>query len=144
MQTNSKRTTAGSCRRFCAKAVVAIIGAVSLSVTGIWAAETPETVLVTFHVKPAKADELAQLLTRSWSTYQRLGMVLDKPHFVVRSKESDANFFELLSWRSHSMPDTAPAEVRELWNQMEALCEPRNNRSGIEFVEVELMSGQKD
>lgn len=109
-----------------------------------WAAESPETVLVTFHVKHGKAGELQQLLSRSWATYQRLGLVLREPHIIARSSEEngDITFFELFSWKSHGVPDSAPVEVRDLWNEMEALCEGRSGQSGINFVEVNILTAE--
>ena len=121
---------------------VTVIAAISIG-TGC-AAEPPETVLVTFHVKSGKADELNELLARSWTTYERLGLVLPQPHIIARSTEGETTFFELFSWKRNGIPDSAPAEVRELWDQMEALCEPRAGQSGIDFVEVDLVRGARE
>ena len=116
------------------------------------AAETdPETVLVTYHVREGKTDELvvhssgkkltyAQLLDKAWATYQRLGMVLDKPHLVMKGKEKGGVFMaEILRWKSHSAPDNAPAEVFALWDEMQKLCEKRGERDGIEIRETEML-----
>ena len=108
------------------------------------AAETdPETVLVTYHVKEGKADDLAQLLDRAWATYERLGMVRDQPHMVMKGKEKGGVFMaEILPWKSHAAPDNAPAEVFGLWNEMQNLCEKRGNRDSIEIPEVEMLRTQ--
>ena len=101
---------------------------------------TPETVLVTYHVREGKTDELAQLLDKAWATYQRLGMVLDKPHLVMKGKEKGGVFMaEILRWKSHSAPDNAPAEVFALWDEMQKLCEKRGERDGIEIRETEML-----
>jgi hypothetical protein len=109
-----------------------------------YAAESPESVLVIFRVKRGKADELQQLLWRSWATYERLELVLPQPHIAARSNEDngEVTFFELFSWKSHGVPDSAPNEVRNLWSQMEALCEPRNGESGINIVEIDILNPQ--
>lgn len=100
----------------------------------------PETVLVTYHVKAGKADELAKLIDQTWAIYRRLGLVFDKPHIIMRGKEESGVFFaEILPWKSHSAPDRAPAEVRALWDQMELLCERRSDRDTIEIPEVEIL-----
>ena len=116
--------------------IVAIAGVRFLA-----AAESdPETVLATYHVKEGKADELAQLIDKTWATYQRLGMVFDKPHLVMRGKEKGGVFMaEILPWKSHDKPDNAPAEVFALWDQMQKLCEKRAGRDGIETPEVEVL-----
>jgi hypothetical protein len=100
----------------------------------------PETVLVTYHVREGKTDELAQLIDRTWATYQRLGMVFDRPHIVMRGKEKGGVFMaEIVPWKSHSMPDNAPAEVFGLWDEMQKLCGKRDNRVAIEIREVEVL-----
>ena len=119
------------------------IGLVAAITAPALAVEEPETVMVTFHVRAGKAEELNRLLTRAWATYRHLGMVLSQPHLVARSTEGDATFFELLSWKHHGVPDSAPSEVRDLWNQMEAICEPREGQPGINIVEVKLVEDVK-
>lgn len=100
----------------------------------------PETVLVTYHIKEGKAEAFGQLLDRTWLTYERLGMVFDRPHMVMRGKEKGGMFMaEILTWKSHSMPDNAPAEVHALWDEMQTLCEKRGGRDGIEIPEVEVL-----
>jgi hypothetical protein len=119
------------------------IGIVAAIAKPASAAEEPETVMVTFHVRAGKAEELSRLLSRAWATYRRLDMVLSQPHIVARSVEGNAIFFELFSWRYHGVPDSAPTEVRDLWNQMEAICEPREGQSGINIVEVKVVQDVK-
>ena len=100
----------------------------------------PETVLVTYHVKAGKADELAKLIDRIWATYRRLGLVFDKPHLVMQGNDNTGEFIaEILPWKSHSAPDHAPAEVKALWDQMQLLCERRGDRDTIEIPEVEVL-----
>jgi hypothetical protein len=121
-----------------------ILSANLTSATAMAAVETdPETVLVTYHVKADKADELARLIDRTWATYQRLGLVFDKPHLVMRGKEKGGEFFaEILPWKTHSGPDNAPAEVHALWDEMQKVCEKRDGRDGIEIPEIEIVRNE--
>jgi hypothetical protein len=116
-----------------------------ITITTVAAAENdPETVLVTYHVKSGKTDELAKLIDRTWATYQRLGLVFDQPHLVMRGTEKGGDFFaEILPWKSHSAPDNAPAEVHALWDEMQTLCEKRGGREGIEIPEVQIVRSSK-
>jgi hypothetical protein len=100
----------------------------------------PETVLVTYHVKAGQADDLARLIDRAWATYQRLGLVFDKPHLIMRGKEKGGEFFaEVVPWKTHSAPDNAPAEVHAVWDEMQKVCEKRGDRAGIEIPEIEIV-----
>jgi hypothetical protein len=103
----------------------------------------PETVLVTYHVKPGKAEELAKVIDLTWATYRQLGLVFEKPHLVMRGKEDNNVFFtEILTWKNHSAPDHAPAEVKALWDQMQLLCERRDGHGTIEIPEVEIIRNE--
>src|ERR1043166_1425631 len=98
------------------KTILCLAVLLSISVSGIGlvrAAESdPEIVLATYHVKEGKTDELAQLLDKAWATYQRLGMVLDKPHLVMKGKEKGGAFVaEILSWKSHSRSEEHTSEL---------------------------------
>lgn len=123
-------------------ALALILGLISAA-RGAAAESDPETVLVSYHVKAGKADELAQLIDRTWATYQRFGLVFDNPHLVMRGREKGGEFFaEILPWKSHSAPDNAPAEVHALWDEMQKVCEKRGGRDGIEIPEVEIVRGK--
>jgi hypothetical protein len=141
MNFKSNRATIEVARAFLQIIIAIFISAIAVHKT--FAAEAPETVWVTFQVKEGKADDLARLLSRSWKTYQQLGMVLAQPHMVARNS-GNTSFFEIFSWKDHSMPDHAPKEVLELWGQMEALCEPRNGQPGVKIVEVEILAPQNN
>lgn len=120
--------------------VLALISCLVSAVHAATVEDDPETVLVTYHIKEGKTDGLAQLIDRAWVTYQRLGMVLDGPHIILKGKEKGGMFMaEILPWKNHSMPDNAPADVHTLWNEMQMLCEKRGERDGIEIPEVQLL-----
>ena len=105
---------------------------------------SPETVLVTLHVKPGREAELEKILTEAWAVYRRLHLVLEQtPHLLLRSMEKDKApcFIEVLTWTSHDVPDHAPAEVRALWERMQSLCETLDGHPAIEIPEVRVVSG---
>jgi hypothetical protein len=116
--------------------------AVFLLTIGLAAAQLPgpgtETMHSIAHVKNGHEAEYAELSTRAWALYKRLGFVLDKPHVVLRGIDGKGRtyFVEVFTWKSPEIPDHAPAEVKAIWKQLEDACEPRDGRPGIDFSEV--------
>jgi hypothetical protein len=104
----------------------------------------PETVLVTYHARPGREEELEELLARSWQIYQAEHLVFARPHIVVRSTEDggSTSFVEVLTWVSHATPEHVPDAVKKIWGQEQALCEARGGHGGIEGGEVELVTGK--
>ena len=102
----------------------------------------PETVLVTYHVKPGKEAEFQAVLSRAWQVYRAERLVFAKPHIIVRDTEGGdkTRFVEIFTWVSHAAPDHAPAAVKELWAQEQSLCEARSGHGGIEGGEVEILA----
>jgi hypothetical protein len=102
----------------------------------------PEAMLITYHVKAGKERELEQVLARAWELYRKEKLVFVQPHVIVRAKESAgaARLVEVFTWVSGDIPENAPHSVRALWDEMQALCEPRGGKSGVEGGEVELVS----
>jgi hypothetical protein len=100
-----------------------------------------ETVHTTFLVKDGKEAEFQKVYEKAWSAYQKFGMVLTKPHMLLRGEDEAGKiyFIEILTWKDHDKPDNAPAEVKAIWAQMEALCERRDGHRGIEFEEVRVL-----
>ena len=115
---------------------------VSLLTCGIAAAQLPgpgsETMHSVAHVKAGHEAEYAQLSANAWSLYKRLGLVLDKPHVVLKGTDEKGRtyFVEVFTWKSADIPDHAPAEEKAIWQQLEAACEVRDGRPGIDFAEV--------
>ena len=101
----------------------------------------PETVLVTYHVKPGKETEFEALLSRAWEVYRQGHFVFVEPHIVVQDTEdgSKPRFVEVFTWVSRSIPAQAPDSVKAIWKQEESLCEKRGEHYGIEPTEVELL-----
>ena len=104
----------------------------------------PETVLVSYHVKPGEEAKFQSILSEAWQIYRTENLVFAKPHIIVRDSEDGgkARFVELFTWVSHSAPEHVPDSIKALWQQEQSLCEPRGGRGGIEGGEVEILTGK--
>jgi len=103
--------------------------------------DTPETVVVTYHVQPGQEVLFPLLLARAWKIYRHEHLVRSEPHVIVREREDDGKmrYEEIFTWVSHSAPDHAPPDVRAVWNQEMSSCEGRNGHPALEGGEVELV-----
>jgi len=102
---------------------------------------SPETVLVTYHVKPGSEAAMERLLREDhWPLLRRLDFVWASPHVLVRGVEDGGKpcFREILTWRDHDTPDNAPPEVHAVWDRMRPLVEKRG-ADAIEIEEVDLL-----
>jgi len=104
----------------------------------------PETMLVTYYVKPGKESEFQNAISKAWDVFRQEGMVLAKPHVIVRDDEAagKTNFVEVFTWISHYAPDHAPASVKAVWEQEQSLCEKREGHDAIEGSEVQVITGR--
>jgi len=104
-----------------------------------------ETVISTFRVRAGKEAEFAKVHAQAWPAYRRFGLVAETPHLVLQGVDEARKpyFVEILTWKDHEAPDHASAEVRAIWAQLEALCEPRLGHRGIEFPEVRIVRAEK-
>ena len=105
----------------------------------------PETVMVTYHVKPGSEAEMEQMLSQAWQIYRREHLVFAQPHIIVRDRDADGKtrFVEIFTWVSHTAPEDAPAPVKAIWGKMTSLCESRNGHRGLEGGEVEIVPPPK-
>ena len=104
-----------------------------------------ETVYTTFYVIPGKEAEFWKVLERAWPTYYKHGMVLKRPHLILRGADDSGRpyFIEVLTWKDHDAPDHAPADVQAIWDQMNTLCERRDGHRRIEFYEVKVVEPKR-
>lgn len=104
-------------------------------------AESPETVMVTLHVKPGAEPDGARVLARHWETARRLNLVQESPHLTLRvsGPANKASFVEIFTWRDSSIPDAAPPEIRAIWDDMNKIADPRGGRPGLEIAMVEIV-----
>lgn len=103
--------------------------------------DSPETVLVTYHVKPGFEPAFEHLLTQAWETYRKEHLVLSQPHVIVREGEdnSTSGYVEIFTWVSHAAPGHASKDVQQIWAQEHGLCEARGGRQPLGGGEVELV-----
>ena len=100
----------------------------------------PETVLITYHVKPGRESDLETVLQHAWKIYREQHLVFERPHVIVRDTDGPdkSRVVEIFTWVSHSAPDHAPEAVKSAWNEMHDLCEARDGHGGLEGGEVEM------
>jgi hypothetical protein len=101
----------------------------------------PALVTIIYHVKPGAENQLKELLDRAWETYQRQQMVYDRPHICVRIKEDSEHvrFVEIFSWAGAFTAEYPSETVKNLWAQINALCEDRNGNRGMEVRSAETL-----
>ena len=105
-------------------------------------AEQPETVMITFRAKPGAETELARVIARHWTTAREQKLVGAKPHVTLSGDEGGGKtyFVDIFTWRDARIPDSAPAEIRKIWEEMNRLVEARGGHAGIELAQVSLMT----
>jgi hypothetical protein len=101
----------------------------------------PETMMITYHVKPGKEAELQDVLAQAWKIYQQQRLVFVQPHTIVFDKEGGdkPRIVEIFTWVSATAPDHAPDSIQKLWTRMQSLCETREGHQGLELEPVELL-----
>lgn len=105
------------------------------------AATQPEPVLVIYHVKPGAEKALEDVLKRAWKIYRNERLVFDQPHVCVRVNEDaeKVRFVEAFTWTSHFAAEHPPDSVKQIWEQMQALCEDRGGNRGVEVRQAEIL-----
>ena len=103
----------------------------------------PETVLVTYRVKPGNEAEFQSVLSRAWHIYRAEHLVYVEPHIIVREAEDGGKicYIEIFTWVSRAALEHAPDSVKTIWKEEHSLCETRNGHSGIEGGEVGIVTG---
>lgn len=120
--------------------ILATIVITLLLATPVLATDFPETVMVTYQVKAHQEEALRQVINKHWQTALRLGLVHATPHLVVQGGEQDkAYIVEIFTWRDSNIPDDAPKEITDLWQQMHQLTEARDGKSALDFTGVEIV-----
>jgi hypothetical protein len=83
------------------------------------AAEPPETVLSRIYPKNGKEAQLEAVLRENIAIMKKLDVIEPSPVILVRERD---HFVMLFTWRSASIPDNAPPEIRKNWADMNALA----------------------
>jgi hypothetical protein len=125
-----------------------LVGALGLGALGASAAKEArlpagsETVVATYRAQPGKEAELEKLVSEHWPLCRKLGLALDRPHLVLKGTDESKKtiFVEVMTWKDTDAPDSAPPELRRLWDRMQALVEPRLGHRGIEHPEAEVLA----
>ncbi len=103
----------------------------------------PQTVSVTYRVKPGDEAEFEAVLSRAWQIYRTEHLVYAEPHIVLRDTEGadKTRYVEVFTWLNHAaVLERPPASVKTIWEQEHLLCEARNGHDDIEDAEVEIVS----
>jgi hypothetical protein len=102
----------------------------------------PETVMVTYHVRPGTEDQFQHVLADVWAFYRKQHLVFAEPHIIARADDGPGTtrFIEIFTWVSHTAPEHVPVSVSKFWDQMQSLCEPRDGHPGIDGGEVDLIT----
>jgi hypothetical protein len=112
------------------------------STTGGKKTYKPETVMVTYQVKPGSEAQFEQVLDEAWKIYERDDLVWPQPHVILRTKDADGKpkYVEILTWNDADIPDNTPPAVKTVWDKMIPLCEPRNGHGPMEGGAVDVIT----
>lgn len=106
--------------------------------------DAPETVMVTYHIKPGMEAVFQDALGRAWAIYRKENLVFAEPRIVLQDLEGGdrtrVRVVEIFTWVSHAAPEHTPDSVKQLWAQMQSLCQARDGHGGLEGGEVELLT----
>jgi hypothetical protein len=73
--------------------------------------DTPETVMVTYHVQPGREADFPALLARAWEIYRQEHLVQAGPHVIVQNREPDGNIHLGESRRARPCPGRSPRHL---------------------------------
>jgi len=109
--------------------------------TSAVAAEPPETILSYLYPKEGSEAALEAALHENVAILKKLDVIEPAPVVIVRAKDAKERtyFVHIFTWRSASIPDDAPAEIKKNWKLLESLCERRDGKRGIEFTPVDVV-----
>lgn len=114
-----------------------------IAAAAIAAPADPETVMVTFRAKPGAEAELAKVIADHWTTARRLDLVRPDPHITLKGHDANGTYYiDIFTWRDASIPDNAPAAIKNIWADMNRLTEARGGRPALTFTEMTIMDGQ--
>jgi hypothetical protein len=105
------------------------------------AADTPETVMITYQAKSGADAELARAIEKHWTTARQLKLALE-PHLTLRGVEDDGRvyFVDIFTWRDEKIPDSAPAAIQAIWAEMNGVVETRGGKPGIQIQRVAVVA----
>ena len=81
-----------------------------------------DMVIVAYRPKDDRSDELLELVKQHVPCLRRLGLVTDRPALAMRG--ADGAIVEVFEWHPGAAKSAHEnAEVQELWNRFEAVCD---------------------
>ena len=100
--------------------------------------DSPETVLITYHVKPGREEQPQALLSYAWGVYQQERLVHVQPHVVLRGGDNGdlLRFVEIFTWVSHDAPEHVSDSIKQRWEQEQSMCAARDGHAALEGGEV--------
>ncbi|HZQ47037.1 MAG TPA: hypothetical protein VFC07_08500, partial [Verrucomicrobiae bacterium] len=87
---------------------------------------SPETVMITYHVKPGMDVVLQDALARAWVIYRKENLVFAQPHTIVQDQSGGGGgirIIEIFTWVNHAAPEHVPDSVKQIWAEMQGLCQ---------------------
>jgi hypothetical protein len=119
----------------------ALFALLLFAAVAVTAAEPPEHIISFYFPKEGSEEALQAAILENFATMSKLDVIFPSPRILLRGKDAKGRpyFVSVFTWRSASIPDNAPPEIRKNWAKLESLVEPRDGRRGIDFDEVDMI-----
>jgi hypothetical protein len=101
-----------------------------------------DTVMATFQVKAGMIDRLSLLLDKHFATITRLGLGGGpKPVRVVLDQPGGPVLYDIFDWNTGAIEKAQETlEVKALWAEIDACCEARGGKPGLDFPHVRRLT----
>jgi hypothetical protein len=101
-----------------------------------------ETVMATFQVKAGMVDRLSLLLDKHFAAITRLGLGSGpKPVRLVKDEPTGPVLYEIFDWNEGGNSQARESlEVKALWGEIDACCESRGGKPGLDFPHVKRLT----
>ena len=101
-----------------------------------------DTVMATFQVKAGMVDRLSLLLDKHFATISRLGFGGGpKPVRVVLDQPTGPMVYDIFDWNDGAIGKASEnLEVQALWREIDACCESRGGKPGLDFPHVKRLT----
>ena len=100
------------------------------------------SVMATFQVKAGMVDRLSLLLDKHFATITRLGFGGGpKPTRVLLEQPTGPVLYDIFDWNDGAVAMAQESlEVQALWREIDACCESRGGKPGLDFPQVRRLS----
>ncbi len=98
--------------------------------------------MITYHLKSGMDTVLQDALARAWVIYRKEHLVFGEPHTIVEDQDGQGKvrIIEIFTWVNHAAPGQVPESVKQIWAQMQGVCQARDGHAGLEGSEVALLA----